>query len=237
MKNKNYIGICQRIPLVILEDTLLQFLATGKLDKNIIMEKLSVFFKGENRKLKAYSIIKKLFLDNTDLKKMGSFLTPEIFKSLEKFEQQALLLAIIGSKYPFAFNLIKHLSSLFKVQETCNIKFIYNKMSSYYGSNRSTSVAIYTLIPLLIEMNLLKRVKPGLYILDNTFVLKNKTVMEYFLLAYFINNKTKSLLFEDLHTNPWFFFFKLDSNVLDDNSFKNLTVSKNESKNYIFLVV
>jgi len=64
MKNQNYIGINQRIPLNVLEQSLIQFLTTGELDKPFVMEQLSIFFNGKNRIAKAYGIIKKIFIEN-----------------------------------------------------------------------------------------------------------------------------------------------------------------------------
>jgi hypothetical protein len=233
--NNNYIGIYQRVPLNILKETLIQFLSSGKIEKSEIIEKLSLFFKGTNRINKAYIILKRIFSKNNILKNLKDNLTVETFNGLEEHEKNALILALITQTYPFSFSLVTNLASIFKVQETCNTTFIYNKMSSYYGSNRTTSVAIYSIIPLLIEMSLIKRIKPGLYSLNRNFTIKNNLIIETLMSAYFFNNKTKSLLFDDLSTHPWFFFFKLKINN-DFSNFKILNISKSDFRNSMLVI-
>lgn len=216
--NKNYIGINQRIPLKVLEQAFELVLTTGKLDKDFLIEQLSITFKGKNRINKAYLIIKKIFSDNKSAKSLtNNFKDSTVIKKEEKY---ALFLALMASSFPFVFNLVQTLATIFKIQDECNSKLIMSKMSNLYGSNRATEIAVYSVIPLLKEMHLIKRVKPGLYNKDEIFDIENVNIIQYYLSAYLNCMKTKSFSADDIKNHPWFFFFKPDKLNIDTGKIK-----------------
>lgn len=156
------IDINQRIPLTILETGLKTFLE-GNYNPAYLKEQLAFEYSGENRVAKALSFVNKTILRNP----LNSSLLDNkqaILNALKhKGDRSIILIALLNSSYPFAFDILNAFAKYFQVQEFVSTKLIKKEAISKYGSNRSTENALFSVIPMFLEAGIFYRIKPGLY--------------------------------------------------------------------------
>ena len=101
----------------------------------------------------------------------------------------------------------------------------------------AVDVAIDALLPMIIELNTIKRVKISLYSLGNKLSVSNKFVQELVIYTDIKLSGSKSILIDDLKHKPWYSYF--DMSALAPQSF-NLLISKKDSavgKGYLTISV
>jgi hypothetical protein len=114
----------------------------------------------------------------------------------------------------------------FKVQSQINKKFISEKVMSIYGSNRTVDIAIDALLPMIIELNTIKRDKVSIYSLATKLSISNKFISELIVYTDIKLSNSKSILLNDLNFKPWFLYFAISA--IADIKFKYL-ISKKDS--------
>ena len=87
---------------------------------------------------------------------------------------------------------------------------------SIYGSNRTVDVAIDALLPMIIELNAIKRDKVSLYSLATKTAIINKFVIELTIYTDIKLSGSKSILIDDLSYKPWFSYFDIPAIVSDN---------------------
>lgn len=222
-RNNFYIGINQRIPIEVLESSFYDLFETGSISKEHIVQQLGTEFKGKNRVGKGFSVVKRIMSHPTvsrtvKIKTVQDRKGVKSFSSFPNSDRNALYLSMIAGAYPIAFSLCNLLGSVFKVQQQCSTRLIRSKLSALYGSNRATENAIFSLIPMLIEMNLLKRDKPGLYSSAKRSIIQDRWISDIYIETYLKGLKTKTILIEDMDSHPWFYFYKPDINYIFSNN-------------------
>ena len=85
---------------------------------------------------------------------------------------------------------------------------------SIYGSNRTVDIAIDALLPMIIELNTIKRDKVSLYSLASKLVIANKFVSDLVIYTDIKLSGSKSILMEDLNYKPWYSYFDFSSITL-----------------------
>jgi len=113
-----------------------------------------------------------------------------------------------------------------KVQDQINKKFINEKVMSIYGSNRTVDVAIDALLPMIIELNTIKRDKVSLYSKASKLGVINKFISELVIFTDIKLSGSKSILIDDLSFKPWFSYF--DISAINTEHFNHL-ISKKDS--------
>ena len=239
MKNKGkYIGLNQRIPFDVLDAAIHFYLTNGLIDKTYIFQRMQEFTSGTNRANKAtiyvVQILKRQLPLLNELKKTIKDIP---YGSLRSEDRKALCLCLISLTYPITYDLLIALSQGFKVQSEISKKFISEKVMSIYGSNRTVDVAIDALLPMIIELNTIKRVKISLYSLGNKLSVSNKFFQELVIYTDIKSSGSKSILIDDLKHKPWYSYF--DMSAFAPQSF-NLLISKKDSavgKGYLTISV
>ncbi|MDP8267257.1 MAG: hypothetical protein P9L97_00890 [Candidatus Tenebribacter davisii] len=226
---KDYIGINQRIPFHVIR-TGLQLLLEGDIDEEYIKEQLRLDYTGENRIKKGLSCVNKVLVNNP-LAELISNEKPKVESILNsKTDLQAITLALLCTAYPFAFDIVSEMGRIFKVQNIVSSEVIMKKMSSIYGSNRATVNGFYSIIPLLLELEIFVRPKKGLYEFTNKRDLSHPLAKEFVILALLFNSGKKHLSLDELFQTPWFSYFDFYDIDTSSKYFKYLKLVENVIK-------
>ena len=205
-----YIGLNQRIPFEVLDTAIHYYLEKGVIDKDFIFQRIQEFTTGINRANKATKYIAQILTRQASLlDRLKMELASSPYNSLRIHDRKALSLCLISLTYPIAYDLLIALSQGFKVQTQINKKFISEKVMSIYGSNRTVDVAIDALLPMLIELNTIKRDKVSLYSIASKLAIVNKFVAELIIYTDIKLSGSKSILIDDLNYRPWYAFFEI----------------------------
>jgi hypothetical protein len=232
-----YIGLNQRIPFDVMDSAIHFYLEEGKIDKDYILQRMHEFSSGENRAKKATSYVLQVL--NRQIKLLDQFkkvLTNNNYNDLRIDDRKALCLCLISLTYPITYDLLCALSQGFKVQNQINKKFISEKVMSIYGSNRTVDIAIDALLPMIIELNTIKRDKVSIYSIATNLKITNKFVSELVVYTDIKLSGSKSRLIDEIIYKPWFAYFDLTNISL--TSFNNLLTIKDSAvgKGYLTIV-
>ncbi len=186
------------------------YLKIGIVDKRQIFQWMQEFTTGSNRAKKATIYIAQILTrQNKILQLYAKLLKSTPYDSLNQDERKALCLCLICLTYPITYNLLIALAQGFKAQNQINKKFINEKVMSIYGSNRTVDVAIDALLPMIIELNTIKRDKVSIYSFGQKTSIKNQFVAELIIYTDIVLSGTKTILIDDLSYKPWFAYFDI----------------------------
>lgn len=206
-----YIGLNQRIPFDVLDSAIHLYLEKGVIDKDFIFERMQEFTTGANRAKKATTyVVQILTRQKQFLEQLKKTLTSTPFSALRIDDRKAFCLCLISLTYPITYDLLIALSQGFKVQSQINKKFISEKVMSIYGSNRTVDIAIDALVPMIIELNTIKRDKVSIYSIATKPMIINKFISELVIYTDIKLSGSKSILIEDLKFRPWYTYFELN---------------------------
>lgn len=222
-----YIGLNQRIPFEVLDSAIHFYLENGVVDKNYVCQRMQEFTSGTNRANKATSYVVQIMSRQSklleQLKKANS---NTLYSSLRLNDRKALCLCLISLTYPITYDLLIALSQGFKVQSQINKKFISEKVMSIYGSNRTVDIAIDALLPMIIELNTIKRDKVSIYSIGPKLAITSKFVSEIIIYTDIKLSGSKSILIDELSFKPWYAYFESSSLIVDKF---NILISKKYS--------
>ena len=221
-----YIGINQRVPFDVLDAGLYRFLRDQTIDKELLISHLREFTKGENRLLKAaiYAVQVLSRQEKCILELKKSF-AAEAYLKLPITDRKAIILSLVVLTYPLTYDLLISMASGFKVQPQINRQFINQKMAALYGSNRTLDIAIDALVPMIIELGTIERVKKSLYAKAPNNIITHPIITEMIIFADIKLSGSKSILVEDLQFRPWYMFFQINLGDMQNFSLFKYTES------------
>jgi hypothetical protein len=221
-----YIGLNQRIPFEVLDSAINYYLEHELIDKEYIFQRIQESTAGLNRAKKATNFVIQIITRHVQLLNQLKNVIKEVpYNSLRVEDRKALCLCFLCLNFPIIYDLLVALGQGFKVQSQINKKFISEKVKILYGSNRSVDLAIDALLPMIIELNTIKRDKISLYSLASKLVVKNKFAIELVVYTDIKLSGSKSILIDDLNYKPWFSYFDI-STIGSDNF---IIISKKDS--------
>jgi hypothetical protein len=163
MSEIRYIGINQRVPIVVLENAIIYLLRGELRFKEEVLRDLSEHFEGKNRIEKGYLIIRRILLMTGFSKEIQKNFTENSYMSLQESERRAILLLLIAEAYPFAMDLMSIIIKTLRVQPSVNVTYIKTQLAILYGSNRTMFLAKDALLSMFVELRIYERPKSGLY--------------------------------------------------------------------------
>jgi len=209
-----YIGLNQRIPFDVLDSAIHYYLEKGVIDKDFIFQRMQEFTNGANRAKKATTYVFQILTRQKKvLEQLKKFIENTPYGALRIDDRKALCLCLISLTYPITYDLLIALSQGFKVQSQINKKFISEKVMSIYGSNRTVDIAIDALLPMIIELNTIKRDKISIYSIATKLMITNRYVSELVVYTDIKLSGSKSLLIDELNYKPWYAYFDLSGLV------------------------
>jgi len=231
-----YIGLNQRIPFEVLDSAIHLYLQDGAIDKSYISQRMREHTSGANRANKATSYVVQIITRQSQLlDQLKNSIIDTPYSSLKTGDRAALSLCLISLTYPVAYDLLVALSQGFKVQSQINKKFISEKVMSNYGSNRTVDIAIDALLPMIIELNTIKRDKVSLYSMAPKLVVFNKFIAELIIYTDIKLSGSKFILFDELNYKPWFSYFNILE--LSISSFNQLLTRKDSAVGKGYLTI
>jgi len=236
MINKGkYIGISNRIPLVVLEYAVSDYMRTGKVNSQEYLKYILEFTKGENRAKKSLSHLASIITKNAYLLNQLAKHTKGDFQSLSDNDRKAIVICLFALTFPIANEILIAFSVGFKVQEVISKRVILEKMGAMYGSNRSMHIGVDETIPLFLECGILKRQKIGIYAKGLNLKITNNFVSEMIIYVNIKLSGSKSILFEELSFKPWYSHFELTH--LSNVNFSQLVNKKGSSLGKGYLTI
>lgn len=221
-----YIGISNRIPLVVMEYAIGEYINTGQVNAQAYFMYIQEFTKGENRAKKTSSHLLSIINKNNNL---ISQLAKEIkgdFLSLSENDRIAVLISLYALTFPIAYDILLAFSVGFKVQEVISKRVVLEKMGALYGSNRSMHIGVDETIPLFIDCGIITRQKIGIYAKGLTLKITNNFVSELIIYTNIKLSGSKSILVDELNFKPWYSYFEIANGT---NITFNQLLSKKDS--------
>lgn len=223
--NDKYLGINQPIPDTVLESVLFASLHGEFLPRETLDLQLSEFIRGKNRRDKAISHInlfltRNQFLINELRRKMDG----ETFICLPESERKIVIICFLAITFPIFYETMKVLASVYKVQDRINTDSIISKLSANYGSNRGIYNALNAVLPMLVDLGLITRVKPGIFEKKETFSTLKPFLGEFCIYTDITLSTSKTILLEDIHHRPWYNYFNFP--LQSENNFEILKFSE-----------
>lgn len=228
MNNGKYIGLNQRIPFDVLDASIHFYTTNGVIDKSYIHQRMQEFTFGTNRATKATTYVLQILTRQVHLlDKLKKVINEAPYSSLKTEDRKVVCLCLISLTYPITYDLLIALAQGLKVQSQINKKFISEKVKSIYGSNRTVDVAIDALLPIIIELNTIKRDKISLYSLATKLQISHKFFYELIIYTDISLSRSKSILVDDLSFRPWYSYFDFSS--VSTEIFDSLIYKKDSS--------
>jgi hypothetical protein len=225
MSSTKYIGINQRVPYNVLDESLTQYLYLREIKREDILAKMLSVTEGENRAKKATMYAHQIL---TRPKKILSFLEKSInasvYEKLPERDRKAVILCLIANTFPIIYDLLSAIATVLKVQAQVSRAFINQKMSAAYGSNRTLAIGIDALMPMLIELGTLDRVKKGVYKVGGQPIITQPAIAELYVATDIALSGSKSIALDETNYRSWFFFNRVK--FPKDAKFKLLKITE-----------
>jgi|LSQX01.3.fsa_nt_gb hypothetical protein len=205
MENRK-IDINQRIPLFVLQTGLEEHL-NGNYDQDYILEQLQTEYSGANRLNKSIAIVNRIIINNP----LNDFVMDhkeEILLAMKnKHDKGLVLISLLSASYRFAYDTLQFFGRFLSVQDIVKAEVINTSLSNIYGGNRATENAMYSVVPMFLEAEMLLRPKVGIYKLNPNFKVVSNIAPELYIESFKVFN---SLVFSrnDFMLHPYFLWLK-----------------------------
>jgi hypothetical protein len=204
-----YIGISNRIPLVVLEYAVSYYISTGQVNAPAYYKYIQEFTKGENRAKKTLTHLVAIINKNSNLINQLAKQIKGNFLSLSENDRRAVLISLYALTFPIAYDILLAFSVGFKVQEVISKRVVLEKIGALYGSNRSMHIGVDETIPLFLDCGIITRQKIGIYAKGPTLKITNNFVSELIIYSNIKLSGSKSILVDELNFKPWYSYFDL----------------------------
>lgn len=228
-----YIGISNRIPLVVMEYAIADYISTGQVNAPAYFKYIQEFTKGENRAKKTLSHLVSIISKNSNVISQLAKQIKGDFLTLSDNDRRAVLICLYSLTFPIAYDILLAFSAGFKVQEVISKRVVLEKMGALYGSNRSMHIGVDETIPLFLDCGIITRKKIGIYAKGLTLKITNNFVSELIIYSNIKLSGSKSILVDELNFKPWYSYFGISNMAY--NNFTQLLSKKDSAvgKGYI----
>jgi hypothetical protein len=213
-----YIGISNRIPIVVLEFAINDYINTGKVNSQEYLKYILEFTRGENRAKKTLGHLVTIIKKNSKLIELMSHKINSDFNNLTSNDRKAFLLCLYALTFPISYDILNAFSVGFKVQEFISKRVIKEKMGAAYGSNRSMHIGVDETLPFILSCGIIERSKIGIFKKGEKMTIVNKLVNEIIVYTEVKLSGSKSILIDDIEQKPWFAYFNLSENIIKNPS-------------------
>lgn len=221
-----YIGISNRIPFVVLEYAIGDYINTGQVNTPAYFKYIQEFTKGENRAKKTLGHLVSIINKNTNLIALLAKQSKGNFFSLSSNDRKAVLISLYALTFPIAYDILLVFGAGFKVQDIISKRVVLEKIGALYGSNRSMHIGMDETIPLFLDCGIITRQKIGIYAKGLKLKITNSFVSELIIYSNIKLSGSKSILVDELNFKPWYSYFEI-SNITSLNF--NHLLSKKDS--------
>jgi hypothetical protein len=206
-----YIGISNRIPFVVLEYAVGDYISTGQVNAPAYFKYIQEFTKGENRAKKTLSHLVSIINKNANLINQLAKQSKGDFLSFSYNDRKAILISLYALTFPIAYDILLAFAAGFKVQDIISKRVILEKMGALYGSNRSMHIGMDETIPLFLDCGIINRQKIGIYAKGLKLKITNSFVLELIIYSNIKLSGSKSILVDELNFKPWYSYFEISN--------------------------
>ncbi len=212
MKNNDkYIGINNRIPFHVLDLSLGEYIHSEIINKEVLLNHIKEITHGENRAKKSVNNLCKLLIKNeTIIKKYRKTLQSHSYFDMSLDDRKILVLCLFCLTYPIAYEMLIIMSKGFKVQKLLNKLYLKEKIGAIYGGNRAVHIAIDEVLPLFIEIGIIKRQKIGIYVKNFQLETISSFLSETIVYTDILLSGSKSLFIEEISFRPFYDYFRFN---------------------------
>ncbi len=200
------ININQRIPLDTLYVALESYL-DDNYSEEYIFEQLRLEFKGENRLKKSVKIVNKVIPLNPNINFIKENRVQLIQAIKNKHDRNVILIALLNSRFTFAFDTLQYLGKFLSVQELVNKETVKKSLTNVYGGNRSTENAFNSVVPMFIEAGFITRPHPAVYKRNLDLRISSSISKQLYIESFKCHQIKKEILDYQLR-DPYFFFLQ-----------------------------
>ena len=118
-----YIGINNRIPFVVLEYAIADFISTGQVNTPSYLKYILEFTKGENRAKKTLSHLVSIINKNTSLINLLAKQSKGDFQTLSISDRRAFLICLYSLTFPIVYDILNAFSIGFKFIISISTRF------------------------------------------------------------------------------------------------------------------
>lgn len=209
------IGIGQYFPYEVMNHAIIEFLATGDIDKEELFDTIKQYFNGDNRAKKAAQALYSVITRPSDLQAViKRVYTAESFFSLGEADKKIIDLSLVCTRFPFVMDVVKSFADVLSIQELVSTKYIFTSIASIYGTNQTVDDGLAASYYFLKEGGLIKRVKPGLFKQGEKIKLLNFS-KEAWIYTWWALGGKRFFKAEKLKYEPTMIFFDIDFGDVD----------------------
>lgn len=204
------LGLHQRIPLDILLEGLKAELNDAQ-DFDRLAELICTEYAGENRQKKGVRQVKSTLVGNP-LVEFCKENKESVLEALKFSSDRNLILsAIIAARYPICYDIYSLLAKQFRIQDYINTDLILRMLGAKYGANKSVYNVQINAVAQMLEAELIKRVKVGVYEFPEPQKPMCAITAKIWSRSYFINEQLANQDdFESLIFEPYFRYLKME---------------------------
>ena len=204
------LGLHQRIPLDILLEGLKAELNDAQ-DFDRLAELISTEYAGENRQKKGVRQLKSTLVGNP-LVEFCKENKESVLEALKfNTDRNLILSAIIAARYPICYDIYSLLAKQFRIQDYINTDLILRMLGAKYGANKSVYNVQINAVAQMLEAELIKRVKVGVYEFAEPQKPMCAITSKIWSRSYFINEQLANQDdFESLIFEPYFRYLKME---------------------------
>ena len=162
MSDDKALGLHQRIPMDILLEAFKAELNDDQ-DLERLSQLINTEYAEENRQKKGFRQVKTTLTDN-GVVRLCKERKDEVLAALKSEPNRNLILsALVVARYPFCYDVFCVLAKQFRLQDYVNTDLILRLLGAKYGANKSMYNVQINTVAQMLEANLIKRAKVGVY--------------------------------------------------------------------------
>ena len=210
MAEEKALGLHQRIPMDILLEAFKAELNDDQ-DLERLSQLINTEYAGENRQKKGFRQVKTTLTDNGVLR-LCKERKAEVLAALKSETDRNLILsALVVARYPFCYDVFCVLAKQFRLQDYVNTDLILRLLGAKYGANKSVYNVQINTVAQMLEANLIKRVKVGVYEFAEPQRPIHNVTRDVWKESYFVNEPLANREDEDsILYEPYFKYMTLE---------------------------
>jgi len=226
-----YLGINEPITFKVMDELFYRYFTDKEITEIIINKLLQEKITGENRLKKAVSQIRMILKKNEELLikiKVSNYID---YPKLSEIDRKSLILSFLFLTYPIMYRIQNIFGSGFFINNALNKKYVAEKLAAFYGSNRGMFNALDAVIYTLVDFELLKIQKRGIYNKSEKWIINSSIINELLLYCETYYSISKTILQSEIEYKPIFNFYEYPS-INRENLFLLDQIVLRESEKY-----
>jgi len=170
---------------------------------------LSDFISGNNRRKKAISMLKKIWISRTRIQNKALLLLPD----LSEQERIFIYWGILCYTYPFFKQIARTLGRHFLTQKRIKTTQVKRRIKEFYGDRRYVEVGAEEVITTIKDWGLIKMVTPSLYVAPSKIAINSPVLINWILETLLASSEMSVNPYPAIINTPELFPFEIKANT------------------------